>query len=261
MYLWLLGWGDLNTSGLFFSPFVSQINTLLQDGNVKFAASRFTETAATERLFFCFFKCNPAIIRDTVERRKKTRTELPQTVWLQNRSYQCGSCLAMLPDKKWRKTTVRSVYLCITHTHKHRSLLYPPAASLKLPLSTYISSFLSETRPPSRPYPDIRGPKQRRRTPPFHSHHQLPERGSSVPRVADLYPAGVWHVHAHACISPCTCNVTANRPLSVFYHLVKVMMWNTEMNASHLESTPLIFTVSTITSPLLCSQFVIVASP
>lgn len=32
---------------------------------------------------------------------------------------------------------------------------------------------------------------------------QLPGRGSSVPsetRVSDLHPAGVWHVHVHACM-------------------------------------------------------------
>lgn len=42
---------------------------------------------------------NLAVIRDTIKT-EITSVELPSTVWLQNRSYQCGSCCQTSSDEK-----------------------------------------------------------------------------------------------------------------------------------------------------------------
>lgn len=126
-------------------------------------------------------------------------------MWLQNRSYQPGS------HSQTREVTKDNSLLSV-YAQTHSCCSIP-----KAPIVSVYQQRFGESRLPG--HQSAKEAEWKRRTPLFLSHPQLPGRGSSVPcntQEPDLYPAGVWHVHVHACIRPCTCNVRTNRSLQCF---------------------------------------------
>ena len=121
---------------------------------------------------------NPAIIRVTVKTEKKN-TSVEQ--WLQNRSYQPGSCCQ---TRGLTKEKCSTVYLCTDmheHTHAVRCSIPKSPLCQRIRAAFWLKTDSSGIR-------GLNKQKQRRRTPLlllllllFLSHPQLPGRGSSVP--------------------------------------------------------------------------------
>lgn len=225
----VFGWGVFNTAGLLlFSTFVSQISPLHLNTDAWYSFARFEKRAATVKLLK-----KGQLIRLSLETQLKQKRKTQ--VW--GCHELCGSKIDLISQaltprqEEWQNTTV---YCLFMHRHTHAE------AS---PIVNVYQQCFGETRLPG--HQSAKEAEQRRRTPLFHSHPQLPGRGSSVPcntQEPDLYPAGVWHVHVHACISPCTCNVRTNRSLQCFLlfssgHKVKrwdecVTLWTCSINSA-----------------------------
>lgn len=127
---------------------------------------------------------NPAIIRYT---RKKNTSELPWTVWLQNRSYQQGQT---------RLTEEKTLYCLFMHgrawAHTHTEFAVKAHSSIpKAPIVNVYQQRFGETRLPRH-----QRAKAAKQDPPlFLSHPQLPGRGRPVP----------WFISCRCLACSCGC--------------------------------------------------------